>query len=574
MRQLSKVLAGVALTAATFAALAGAIESAQPTRDLTVDLPGERLSLPDGSGELTGEALPGTDLDRVHATLDDAPVELEWQGRRFRLPLADLTAGAHLVRLGVRHRGGVVREVTVPVLAGPFGDRDAWIDDAFVLRVSADTVDDGDASTDGDLAAALTALILRKARPTKHLGRMRACPLQLTPDPESPGFVLAARAVYERGSLSVRVPLRLERRDDQHLGLDRTGPVRVHVDERIVELGRHEGGRAGARRGAALGSIAGPVGAPIGALVGWALGRRIGAREAPRRISRRLTRVVDGFLPDTERLLELPATVPLDPEVPDVWVELRFGHEPRFDAAGALRLGVAARVQGDAGLGGGEAPLAYPADATGDDGGTGLRVHPALLARLLDAYAESGALEARLRRAVLGEQGRRRVGPLELRDLELAGGALLVPSSDGGVAWVMPDVSLAAGRREDARAFVRGTMSAELADDGGALVTRFGVEELAVSCRTPSETGWLFSPCFGDATALVPDLPERISAQIPELRLFGGALESLAQIPLSGDGGLVLGIVPRHVDLGGPGGSPSLDIGVDVSFSVPIRVES
>lgn len=547
--------AGALVALASVPAVVIAIGAAEPRRDPTLRLASEVLVVSPGE-PIVLDALSGTDWSRVYARVDGEPVAVESSPGRLEIVPSPLSAGGHLLRVGIVHRGDVRREVAVPLAVGPFVRRGAEIPGGVRLRVAPEVIDGGP----GALAESLSRTILTKAPVDDTLGALRAAPLRIRAL-DGRRFALAGAAVFERGTLRFSVPLRFAHPEPARLSLVRAGGVSVSVDEGLLQVAREEGARQGAEVGRERGErYAGRLGGGLGAVAGWIAGRVMGPREAPRVARERLTRTVDRLLTSLSDAMRFPDRIPLGDHLPGIAVELRPNGPPTFDEEGGLEIALDVTVHGLPDVGPG--PIAFDGRAP-EPSGSGVVFHPSLVSSLLYAWAATGGLD----RAATGAFPEpRRFGPLELRGLESRAPPLLERAPPGMIAWTLPDTRALTNLALDVRAFAGGTLSARLRADGGAVLARVDVHEVAVSCRRSDPHGVIAAPCLSDATAIVPDLPERISAALPELRLLEGPLADLARLDLTGDGALRLTLSPRALTIGAEDGAPSLAVRFHLEF--------
>ncbi len=545
------------------------ITTATPTRDFTANLPTEHVILADGQAQaVRGVAYEGVDHTRVTADLDDVPVPLQWQGSAFAVQLPAQPPGAHALRLGVVHQGNVRRQLVLPVVAGPFAARDAWLDAALTVQLGINDLDANGARTD-DLMSALSRYLEANGPNDSPLGAIERCTLHLQGDDDTSNFLLGGNIEFTRGALTFLIPMRIRRPTRNSLSLERAGRIQVNPDERALDVGRTQGAALGGAAGAAaVGWIFGPVGALIGGAFGGMVGQEYGESEVRVRAGTILERYVDALLPRAAQFLTLPEELALAPTLPGTRLRLRFQAPPRFREGRGLVVVLDAQLEGPPaqGLPG---PLAFSeaAPLPASDR-SALRVSPALVAALVDAYQGSGAAEAALARLATDELGQpRRFGPLTLRRAQLALPLLVEPgAAPNTVRWSAPDLALTSNLPLDLHAFARGALALRLAPDGRSVLAQPSVETAHVSCRSLAATGWDHKPCLSDAMNAIPDIPGRLSRALPEIPLFADILTPLADQPLRAGELFSLQLTPTSLQTGDTRGAPQLTLSADLRF--------
>jgi hypothetical protein len=560
-------IAGVPIALAGGLIAVSLVGAATPTRDFSAVLPDELQVVPDGqSVVLRGLALDGADLERVTADLDGHAIPLAWTESQFGASLPPLPAGAYPLRMGIVHQGGVRRELTVPVVVGPFAARGQWIDSAIVLQIALSDLDSQGLRA-GDLASALSRRIVAIA-PQTPLGALTSCPTTIRPSSDPASFILAGRAVFERGSVAFMIPLTFQRPTRRTLAIARAGRVRAEPDDRALQVGRDQGAAGLGGAGAALGgALGGPFGAVVGGALGWMVGDHVGAERVRTEARTQLERMVDGFLPRVSQAMVLPERISLDPQIPGTSLRLRFHAPPRLVEGAGLVVHIDAQVESTH-----ASRLPGPLEFSASEqllGSTesGVMASPALVAALVDAYGSAGGAERDFARLALEGNTPRRIGPLELRGTHLTTPPMVVRGgAPGSLAWAVPDLALTTNLPVDTRVFAAGTLSADLASDGRRVLVRPSVQRLHVSCRERTSLGWRFFPCLSDATNAVPDAPARLTRAMPEVPLFAEVLGPLIDAPIGSGTDLSLWIRPARVELGDRSGAPRAAMAVSLTF--------
>ncbi len=551
------------------------ITTATPTRDFTANLRTEHVILADGQADtVRGVAYEGVDHARVTADLDGIPVPLQWQGSAFAAQLSAPSPGAHALRLGVVHQGNVRRQLVLPVVAGPFAARDAWLDAALTVQLGITDLDANGARTD-DLMSALSRYLEANGPNDSPLGAIERCILHLRGDDDTPNLLLGGEIEFTRGALAFMIPMRIRRPTRNSLSLERAGRIQVNPDERALDVGRAPAGALGGAAGAAAaGWLFGPIGALIGGALGGIAGQEYGESQVREQARTTLERYVDELLPRAAQFLTLPEELALAPTLPGTRLRLRFQAPPRFREGRGLVVVLDAQLERPPaqGLPG---PLAFSeaAPLPASDR-SALRVSPALVAALVDAYQGSGAAEAALARLATDEHGQpRRFGPLTLRRAQLALPLLVEPgAAPNTVRWSAPDLALTSNLPLDLHAFARGALALRLAPDGRSVLAQPSVETAHVSCRSLAATGWDHNPCLSDAMNAIPDIPGRLSRALPEIPLFADILTPLADQPLRAGELFSLQLTPTSLQTGDTRGAPQLTLSADLRFQSGGRV--
>ena len=77
--------------------------------------------------------------DDLRAVVGDRPAQLVWTDRRrgdVSIHVPPLPTGNHVLTLRSEYMGGRRREAAIPIVVGPFGARDDWIEDGVTDRKS------------------------------------------------------------------------------------------------------------------------------------------------------------------------------------------------------------------------------------------------------------------------------------------------------------------------------------------------------------------------------------------------------------------------------------------------------
>ncbi len=545
------------------------ITTATPTRDFTANLPTEHVILADGQADtVRGVAYEGVDLTRVTADLDGLPVPLQWQGSAFEAQLLAQSPGAHALRLGVVHQGNVRRQLVLPVVAGPFAARDAWLDGALTVQLGMNDLDANGARAD-DLMSALSRYLEENGPNDSPLGAIERCTLHLRGDDDTPNLLLGGDIGFTRGALAFMIPMRVRRPTRNSLSLERAGRIQVNPDERALDVGRAPAGALGGAAGAAAaGWLFGPIGALIGGALGGIAGQEYGGSQVREQARTTLERYVDALLPRAAQFLTLPEELALAPTLPGTRLRLRFQAPPRFREGRGLVVVLDAQLEGPPaqGLPG---PLAFSdaAPLPASDR-SALRVSPALVAALVEAYNGSGAADMALAHLATDEHGQpRQFGPLTLRRAQLALPLLVEPgAAPNTMRWSAPDVALTSNLPLDLHVFARGALALRLAPDGRSVLAQPSTQTTLVSCRSLAATGWDHKPCLSDAMNAIPDIPGRLSRGLPEIPLFADILTPLADQPLRAGELFTLQLTPTSLQTGDARGAPQLTLSADLRF--------
>lgn len=523
--------------------------------DLVLTLATEQLVLSDGrSALLNGAVDDGFDPSRTEADIDGMPVSIAWNGLGLAVQLPEMPPGSHALRMGTEFMGPVRRQVTIPIVAGPFDPRGSLLRHALELEIAADAIDDRNEATPDDLASALSRFIPSKVGTVPMLGRMRSCPIVIQAGSESSKMAVVGSASFDRGRIDFVVPLRFRLAGPRSVALVRAGQIRTRPDERVLDIGRTSGGSVGSLL---LGLLAGP----FAAVGGWVLGSEIGEHEAAVQAQTHFERSVDAALRRLSEAMRLPSGWQLGDLGEGVELNLTFAGPPTFGRGGSLVVALDARFQLLANATALPGPLRFDGpEPRRSDGSSHLRVSAPLVAALVDALSTTGQLERTLNRGIAASSGPSgtMLGPLRVDRLRLRLPALVERGDGPSIGWSMADVAIDTNLPRDVRAFVRGGFQATVRTDRRALRAAFELTTIQVSCRGHGAEGWKFFPCLGDETSVVPNLPQRVSEALEPVDLFEELFDRISNIPI--DGRLGLSITPEHFELGSATGAPAADL--------------
>ena len=300
------IIVGVLCMLVVLPVFAWVIARAKPRRDFTalLDAPMHLMAHP-GPTVVRGRALLGSDVLRVRATLDGAAVPMQWSGAQFSVPLARVSAGAHLLELSTAYRAGIRRGIAVPIIAGPFLERREWIPSAIEISLAPSSVDSE--SHKGDLASALREphTATTATEPTE-IGTLIDVPMSLAPGPDEHTVTVRGHAVYQHGGVFFSVDCRFAQSTATSLTLE---PSHIHAlpDERT---------RAYVHSGAVAKFIA--------AISRAFTGRDWVATRTLAHTQQRTEALFGSVIPRMARVLRLPESVALGPNFHDPLLQLRF----------------------------------------------------------------------------------------------------------------------------------------------------------------------------------------------------------------------------------------------------------
>lgn len=504
----------------------------------------------------------GSDPERMSAWLDGSSIPMSVVGDRFSVALPLLQPGGHLLETGIEYAGGIRRSVAIPVLAGPFAPPRSWISEAVELVIPQASLDDGDESTDSDLAGTVARILLTGLRdvPPTGAGPPQSCQVNIIADGALHALIARGHIGFVNGGVNFSIPLRVTVRENgRELRLDATG-AHAEPDESLVAFARARGSSGG---GLAGGLFFGWAGALLGAL----MGSDAGAAEVRRLTDASFQQQLDTILPLLASALSLPVRMPLGRGRQASGLSLRYSRSPTV-SAGHISVVMDALVDArgvSAEIG---PPLLGSSTVTMPGDLPRLRIQPNFVAAVIHARSAERSFEADIESKLTSATPID--SPIAFAHVRIASPATVSAGRLGAIAWTLPDVALSPRDMAlDVRAFVGGSVSVAIRDDRRALRVTPRVDRLVISCRESAPGAVRFHPCLSDLTFAAGDLPSRLSHEIEPISLFE---EEFARISsLGGDGPIRAAITPQSVTVGDPSGLPVVELTATIRFAPVAR---
>jgi hypothetical protein len=513
------------------------------------------------SSVVEGRLDSGSDPERMSAWLDGSPIPMSVVGDRFSVALPLLQPGGHLLETGIEYAGGIRRSVAIPVLAGPFAPPSSWISEAVELVIPQASLDDGDETTDSDLAGAVAGRLLEEVRSTPtEAGAAQSCELHVSLDDVAQIVMVRGVFQFTHGGVLFEIPLRVAINDNgRSLRFESTG-ARAVPDARLIAFARE----SGASLFGGLGGLA--LGLP-GLLLGGLVGGSVAEDRARSQAQAILDEKLNVFLPMLGSTLSFPNRIPLGRRRLAAGLSLRFSRAPTV-RAGHISVVIDALVDARGASDEIGPPLLGTSTATMPGDLPRLRIQPNFVAAVIHArsadHSFAADIETKLTSATPMDS------PIAFTHVRIATPATLSVGRIGAIAWTLPDVALSLRDTAlDVRAFVGGSVTVALRDDRRALRVTPRVDRLAISCRESAPGVVRFQPCLSDLTFAAGDLPSRLSHEIEPISLFEQEFARISS--LGGDGPIRAAITPQSVTVGDPSGLPVVELTATIRFAPVAR---